>query len=106
MTSTAKKLVEKTLIVVFGASGDVAKKMTYPALYALYNDKQLPPDTRIIGYARSDLKADKFNDQISGGLGDKADKGKVRNSRRSTNMLKGRMTRIRHSRTSRKNSRR
>jgi len=89
MTSTAKKLVEKTLIVVFGASGDVAKKMTYPALYALYNDKQLPPDTRIIGYARSDLKADKFNDQISGGLGDKADKGKVEEFKKINQYVKG-----------------
>lgn len=58
-------------------------------MYALYNDKQLPPDTRIIGYARSDLKADKFNDQISGGLGDKADKAKVEEFKKINQYVKG-----------------
>lgn len=51
------------VFVVFGASGDLAKKKVYPTLWALFKDQLLPKDTLIIGYARSDrtisqLKAD------------------------------------------------
>lgn len=42
------------VFVVFGASGDLAKKKVYPTLWALYRDQLLPQDTFIIGYARSE----------------------------------------------------
>jgi len=42
-------------VVVAGASGDLAKKKTYPSLYFLYKNGFLPESLRIIGYARSDL---------------------------------------------------
>lgn len=42
-------------IVVIGASGDLAKKKTYPALFELYLSEFLPKHTRIAGYARSEL---------------------------------------------------
>lgn len=42
------------MFVVFGASGDLAKKKVYPTLWALFRDKLLPKDTYIIGYARSE----------------------------------------------------
>lgn len=42
------------VFVVFGASGDLAKKKVYPTLWALFRDGLLPPDTFIIGYARSE----------------------------------------------------
>lgn len=40
-------------IVVIGASGDLAKKKTYPALFNLFELDLLPKYTRIVGYARS-----------------------------------------------------
>lgn len=40
-------------ITVLGASGDLAKKETYPALLDLFAHKYLPPQVAIIGYARS-----------------------------------------------------
>merc|ERR1711976_329202 len=46
------------IFVVFGASGDLAKKKIYPTLWALFKEKLLPPDTQIVGYARSKLKVD------------------------------------------------
>jgi glucose-6-phosphate 1-dehydrogenase len=49
---------------------------TYPALFALHCDDQLPPKTRILGYARSDLSEEKFHRQLTSGLGDDADKDK------------------------------
>lgn len=42
-------------IVVIGASGDLAKKKTYPSLLHLYDDSLLPEDTVIWGYARSKM---------------------------------------------------
>ncbi|KAK4689579.1 hypothetical protein P7C73_g536, partial [Tremellales sp. Uapishka_1] len=83
------ELKDKTLIVVFGASGDVARKYTYPSLFALYNDDQLPPKTRIIGYARSDLKEDKFFDQVTGGLGDDVDKAKLEEFKKMNQYVRG-----------------
>lgn len=44
---------EGLCIVVVGASGDLAKKKTYPSLFNLYRDGLLPENTIIWGYARS-----------------------------------------------------
>ncbi|CAK9435999.1 uncharacterized protein LODBEIA_P05810 [Lodderomyces beijingensis] len=52
-------------IVIFGASGDLAAKKTFPALFGLFREKQLSPECQIIGYARSDLGPEKFHDKIS-----------------------------------------
>lgn len=54
-----------TSIVIFGASGDLAKKKTFPALFGLFREGELPDTIQIIGYARSDLKEDDFKKRIS-----------------------------------------
>lgn len=41
--------------VIFGASGDLAKKKIYPTLWWLYRDNLLPTPTKFCGYARSKL---------------------------------------------------
>ncbi|GMM55164.1 hypothetical protein DAKH74_017800 [Maudiozyma humilis] len=46
---------KNTVIVVFGASGDLAKKKTFPALFGLFREGYLDPSTKIFGYARSKL---------------------------------------------------
>ncbi len=40
-------------IVIFGASGDLTKRKLIPALYRLYGEGQLPPDTHIVGVSRT-----------------------------------------------------
>ena len=40
-------------IVIFGGSGDLSKRKLVPALFELHCQKQLPPGTAIVGYARS-----------------------------------------------------
>uniref|UniRef100_A0A061S3M8 Glucose-6-phosphate 1-dehydrogenase n=1 Tax=Tetraselmis sp. GSL018 TaxID=582737 RepID=A0A061S3M8_9CHLO len=42
-------------VIVLGASGDLAKKKTYPALYELFAADFLPEELDVIGYARSGL---------------------------------------------------
>lgn len=51
-------------IVVVGASGDLAKKKTFPSLLNLYDDNLLPEATNIWGYARSDLTDDDLRDRL------------------------------------------
>ena len=59
-------------IVVLGASGDLAKKKTFPALYALFINDFLPEKTQIIGYARTDMDCTEFHKRVSSHLdGDK-----------------------------------
>jgi glucose-6-phosphate 1-dehydrogenase len=43
----------KLLILIAGASGDLAKKKTFPALFELWNSGLLPRQTTIYGYART-----------------------------------------------------
>lgn len=51
-------------VVVFGASGDLARKKTFPALFGLYKEGQLPANVNIIGYARSDLKIEDLRNRV------------------------------------------
>ncbi|MCO5589538.1 hypothetical protein L7F22_043506 [Adiantum nelumboides] len=55
---------KETIIVVLGASGDLAKKKTYPALFNLYKLSLLPKATAIIGYARTKMDKDTFHGKI------------------------------------------
>ena len=60
-----RDLAEQALsIVVVGASGDLAKKKTYPALFALFVDEFIPPHTTICGYARSAKKDGTFREHL------------------------------------------
>ncbi|KAG2482653.1 hypothetical protein HYH03_018426 [Edaphochlamys debaryana] len=55
-------------VVVVGASGDLAKKKIFPALFALYYEGLLPPDFSIFGFARSKMTDAEFRDMIAGSL--------------------------------------
>ncbi|CAJ0750172.1 7112_t:CDS:2 [Entrophospora sp. SA101] len=59
------KLCGATTIIVLGASGDLAKKKTYPALFGLYRNGFLPARTCIVGYARTKLDLKTFHERIS-----------------------------------------
>jgi len=52
------------IIFVIGASGDLAKKKTYPSLFSLFCYGNLPKKTHIVGYARSK----KSNEDFRAGL--------------------------------------
>lgn len=53
-------------VVIFGASGDLTGRKLVPALFHLHAKKRLPPDTRIVGLARSPLGNDGFRDELLG----------------------------------------
>lgn len=54
------ELKDNTVIVVLGASGDLAKKKTFPALFGLHRNQFLPKDIKIVGYARTKMDHEEF----------------------------------------------
>ncbi|KAI8884462.1 glucose-6-phosphate dehydrogenase [Backusella circina FSU 941] len=52
-------------IIVLGASGDLAKKKTFPALFRLFKNRFLPDNTRIIGYARTKMDHLHFIERVT-----------------------------------------
>ncbi len=54
-----------SLLVIFGATGDLAQRMLLPALYGLERDGLLPPRMRILGSARSPLDRDAFRQAVA-----------------------------------------
>jgi len=55
---------EGLAIVVVGASGDLAKKKTYPSLLSLYAGSLLPKDVVIYGFARSKMSDEALRDRL------------------------------------------
>jgi len=50
--STNRKASDPCTLVIFGASGDLTARKLIPALYQLYREQQMPPDHRVVGFAR------------------------------------------------------
>ena len=56
--------LENLAVVVVGASGDLATKKIFPALFALYCQGCLPEKFRVFGFARSELNDAEFRSRI------------------------------------------
>ncbi|MDQ3289339.1 MAG: glucose-6-phosphate dehydrogenase [Pseudomonadota bacterium] len=54
-----------SLLVIFGASGDLAHRMLLPSLYGLQREGLLPESLRILGTARSPLDSEGFRDVVA-----------------------------------------
>lgn len=52
-------------VVVFGASGDLAKRKIYPALHTLFTKRSISDATRVVGYGRSKLEHTEFIKHVS-----------------------------------------
>ena len=48
----ARKPAEACSVVIFGASGDLTARKLIPAFYQLHKQGQMPPDFRLVGFAR------------------------------------------------------
>ncbi|KAF8076406.1 glucose-6-P dehydrogenase [Lyophyllum atratum] len=53
---------------VLGASGDLAKKKTFPALFGLFRQGFLPKDVRIVGYARTKMDREEFLKRLTSNI--------------------------------------
>lgn len=52
------------IVVIFGASGDLAKRKLLPALYNLHAEGTIPLETTIVGTSRTDFDDEAFRDQM------------------------------------------
>jgi len=56
---------EPCVMVIFGAAGDLTKRLLIPALYNLARNKFLPQEFAIVGFARSELSNEDFRAKLS-----------------------------------------
>jgi len=52
------------VILLFGATGDLAKRMLWPSLFHLHCDGLLPPDLRVLGTSRSEFTVEQFHREL------------------------------------------
>lgn len=57
-----KRVTQPVLLVVFGASGDLAKRKLIPALFHLVNQGLLPGGFTVLGYARTAYTDEQFRE--------------------------------------------
>jgi glucose-6-phosphate 1-dehydrogenase len=65
-----KRVEQPVTIVVFGASGDLAKRKLIPALYHLYHQHLLPKGFTVLGFARTKYSDEQFRELMVEGLRD------------------------------------
>ena len=57
-------IFKPALFILFGTTGDLAKKKLFPALYELYTSGWLDPRTRILGIGRRDWTDEYFDEVV------------------------------------------
>ncbi|WP_138466792.1 glucose-6-phosphate dehydrogenase [Poseidonocella sp. HB161398] len=60
--------VEDFDLVIFGGTGDLARRKILPGLYRRFVTGQMPPEARIIGAARGDMDAGGYRDFVRAAL--------------------------------------
>src|SRR3954451_20051066 len=61
----SQPLGDPCILVIFGASGDLTKRLLMPALYNLACNGLLPPQFAIAGYALDELTTDGFRERLA-----------------------------------------
>jgi hypothetical protein len=51
-------------LIIFGASGSLAKLKLFPSLYQLHLEKRTPKDFKIVGYARTAISQEAFREEF------------------------------------------
>lgn len=62
--------MEPTTFILFGATGDLAKRKIYPALFNLFIEGKLPASFALIGLGRRDWSDDKFRGNVAQSIQD------------------------------------
>ena len=57
-----------TIFVLFGATGDLAKRLVLPAFYSLATEGLLPKEWRLVGNGRGDVAHEDFRDHVHNAL--------------------------------------
>lgn len=59
-----ERTADPCTVIIFGASGDLTKRKLVPALYRLTQQRLLPAEFAIVGFARSTMSHDEFRDKM------------------------------------------
>src|SRR5262250_2041226 len=59
-----EKSADPCTVVIFGASGDLTKRKLVPALYRLTQERLLPAEFAIVGFARSPMSDEDFRNRM------------------------------------------
>jgi glucose-6-phosphate 1-dehydrogenase len=59
------KLADPCIMVIFGAAGDLTKRLLMPALYNLARSKLLAKEFAIVGFARAQISTEDFRAKLS-----------------------------------------
>lgn len=70
-TSTTINVFAPTTIVIFGVTGDLAKRKLLPALWHLYKNNHLPKNFSIVGFARRPWSEQEIQEYVRGVLVEK-----------------------------------
>lgn len=57
-----EKVPDPCIMVIFGASGDLTKRMLVPSLFKLYKEKLVPENFTVVGYSRKEFTDEKFRE--------------------------------------------
>ena len=68
MTNFGKRSIPPTVVVIFGASGDLTSRKLVPALFNLSVDGLLPERFFLIGYGRKAVSDDEFRETLKKSL--------------------------------------
>jgi glucose-6-phosphate 1-dehydrogenase len=63
-----QKTPDPSILVIFGATGDLTHRKLMPALYDLYCDGKLPKGFTVIGFARRDKSDEQFRTEVREGV--------------------------------------
>jgi glucose-6-phosphate 1-dehydrogenase len=78
-----------SLLTVFGATGDLARRMLLPSLYSLQAERLLPDGMRILGTARSELDRDGFAALVADSIAER-----IPTAERNDDALRGLLERL------------
>lgn len=62
------RIPEPQILTIFGASGDLTQRKIVPALYKMRQERRLPPELTIVGFARREWSHDFFREHLREGV--------------------------------------
>jgi len=68
MTNSSRRTLPPTIIIIFGASGDLTARKLVPALFNLGIDNLLPMNFHLIGFGRKSISDDVFREGLKNSL--------------------------------------
>ena len=74
----ATEHIEPTIIVIFGAGGDLTWRKLVPALYNLYLDHWMPEHFAVIGVDRKEMSEEEFCQHLRDGVDRFGRRGKTK----------------------------